>query len=106
MPLVFQPPDVGGESGPRPISVAAVTLVFTDPVPDQAVGQASVGLLLACGEVSYLGAVDHYLGHALAWDGALLSSSVSVATFVWLVVVAIADLDVVLIQHLRHVWHC
>ena len=46
--------------------------MLADPVSDGAVRQASVGLLVASGEVSDLGAVDHPLGHAVAWDRALL----------------------------------
>ena len=43
-----------------------------DPVSDGAVRQAGVSLLVAGGEVSDLGAIDHPLGHAIAWDRALL----------------------------------
>ena len=77
-----------------------------DPISDGAVRQASVGLLVAGGEVSDLGAIDHPLGHAVAWHRALPASTVAIATSGVLDVVATVDLDVVLVQHLRHVWHC
>ena len=106
MSLVLHLPNMGRESGPRPVSVSAVTLMLASPVPDWAVRQASVGLLLASGEVSDLGTIHHPLGHAVAWDWALLSTSVAIATSTWLVVVAADDLGVVLVQHLCHVRHC
>ena len=43
-----------------------------DPVPDGAVRQAGVSLLVASGEVGDLGTIDYLLGHAVAWDRALL----------------------------------
>ena len=105
MALVLHLPNMGRESGPRPVSVSAVALVLADPVPDWAVRQAGVGLLLARGEVGDLRAVHHPLRHAVAWDWALLSTSVAIATSTWLDVVAAVDLEVVLVQRLRHVWH-
>ena len=48
-----------------------------DPVSDGAVRQASVGLLVASGEVGDLGAIDHPLGQA---DRALSALAVAVAT--------------------------
>ena len=77
-----------------------------DPVPDGAVRQASVSLLVASGEVGDLGAIDHPLGHAVAWHRALYALALAIATSSLLGVVATVDLDVVLVQHLRHVWHC
>ena len=77
-----------------------------DPVSDGAVRQASVSLLVASGEVGDLGAINHPLGHAVAWHRALPASTVAIATSGVLDVVATVDLDVVLVQHLRHVWHC
>ena len=77
-----------------------------DPVPDGAVRQAGVSLLVASGEVGDLGTIDYPLGHAVAWDRALPASTVAIATSCVLVVVATVDLGVVLVQHLCHVWHC
>ena len=51
-----------------------------DPVSDGAVRQAGVGLLVASGEVGDLGAIDHPLGHAVAWDRTLPASAVAIAT--------------------------
>ena len=81
--------------------MTAVSLMLADPVSDGAVRQASVSLLVASGEVGDLGAVEHPPGHAVAWDRALPASAVAIATSCVLV-----DLGVVLVQHLRHVWHC
>ena len=89
-----------------PVLLTAVSLVLADPVSDGAVRQAGVGLLVASGEVGDLGAVDHPLGHAIAWDRTLPASAVAIATSCVLVLVATVDLGVVLVQHLRHVWHC
>ena len=86
--------------------MAAVSLMPADPVSDGAVRQASVSLLVASGEVGDLGTIDHPLGHAVAWHRALSASAVAIATSSVLGVVATVDLDVVLVQHLRHVWHC
>ena len=80
--------------------------MLADPVSDGAIRQASVSLLVASGEVGDLGAVDHPPGHAVAWDRALPASAVAIATSCVLVVVVTVDLGVVLVQHLRHVWHC
>ena len=77
-----------------------------DPVPDGAVRQAGVSLLVASGEVGDLGTIVYPLGHAVAWDRALPASTVAIATSCVLVVVATVDLGVMLVQHLRHVWHC
>ena len=54
--------------------------MLADPVSDGAVRQAGVGLLVASGEVGDLGAVDHPLGHAVAWHRALPASTVAIAT--------------------------
>ena len=75
--------------------------MLADPVSDGAVRQASVSLFVASGEVGDLGAIDHPLGHKVAWDRTLPASAVAIATSCVLV-----DLGVVLVQHLRHVWHC
>ena len=92
--LVFKLPHVSTESGPRPVSLTAVSLMLADPVPDGAVRQASVSLLVASGEVSDLGAVDNPFGHAIAWKRTLPASAVVIATSCVLVVVATVDLDV------------
>ena len=54
--------------------------MLADPVSDGAVRQASVGLLVATGEVGDLGAVDHPLGHAVAWDTTLPASALAIST--------------------------
>ena len=48
MPLILELPDVGGQSGAGLVAVPAVAFVLGDPVPDLAVREPSVGLLLAC----------------------------------------------------------
>ena len=63
-----------------------------DPVPDGAVRQAGVSLLVASGEVGDLGTIDYPLGHAVAWDRTLPASAVAIATSCVLVVVATVDL--------------
>ena len=62
-----------------------------DPISDGAVRQASVSLLAASGEVGDLGAIDHPLGHAVAWHRALPASTVAIATSGVLDVVATVD---------------
>ena len=64
-PPVLQLPDVGGQPGARLVLVPAVAHVAADPVPDGAVGQPCVGLLLTGAEVSDLSAVHHPLCHAV-----------------------------------------
>ena len=46
------------------------------------------------------GAVDHPLGHVVAWDRALPASAVAIATSCVLVVLATVDFGVVLIKYL------
>ena len=86
--------------------MTAVSLIPADPVSDGAVRQAGVGLLVASGKVGDLGAINHPLGHAVAWHRALPASTVAIATSCVAAVVATVDLGVVLVQHLCHVRHC
>ena len=52
--------------------------MFADSVPHGAVGQPSLGFLLAAVEVGDLGTVDHSLCHAIAWQWADVATSVTV----------------------------
>ena len=79
MPLVLELPDMGGQPGAGLVTVPAVALVLGDPVPDLAVREPSVGLLLACGGVGHLRRVHHSLRQAVARYWALSPASVAVA---------------------------
>ena len=96
---------MGGEPGAGLVFVPAVALVLAYPVPHGAVREASVGLLLPCGGVGDLCSIHHPLGHAVAWQWALPTAAVAVASPTFLHLVASPHLAVVLAQLLSHVWH-
>ena len=96
---------MGGEPGARLMFVPAVALVLAYPVPHGAVRESSVGLLLPCGGVGDLCSIYHPLGHAVAWQWALPTAAVAVASPTFLHLVASPHLAVVLAQLLRHVRH-
>ena len=79
--------------------------MFAYSVPHDAVGQPSLGFLLAAVEVGDLGTVDHSLCHAVAWQWAHVAASVAVAPSTELHLVTPAHLGVVLVDLLRHVGH-
>ena len=92
--LVHQLPHMCGEPGATLVSVLAIALVLADSVPHGAVGQPSLGFLLAAVEVGDLGTVDHSLCHAVAWQWAHVAASVAVAPSTELHMVSSAHLCV------------
>ena len=83
----------------------AVAFVLGNPVPHGALGEAGVGLLLACGDVGDLCPVHHPLGHAVSGQWALSAPPVAVASSTWWPLVSPAHFCVVLAHLLRHVGH-
>ena len=104
MPLVLELPDMGGQPGAGLVTVPAVALVLGNPVPDLAVREPSVGLLLAGGGVGHLRRVHHSLRQAVARYWALSPPSVTVAASCRLLF-APCYLGIVLLQLLTHVGH-